>query len=303
MKAEHSNSEDFEDDVPSVTTAISFKCNECDVVQNTEKDLETHVALMHKTKNKIVVKRFPCDDCEVSFVKKKDLLTHMLADHPKSEELENDSPSLTLSFKCNECVVVLQTAKDLDTHTALNHKKSARPAKNSVLNERSINSSDLSRTDLSSSGFSTSMKANTTSRNISVVGESFVCECGKSSSTKSGAACHKCMKEKQLLKCSFCEKLCGNAGSLKQHINSKHKENSQIGSLDEGQATDKTKHPIPSDVIEVVQNKNVEHPQRNAERFDKNNSDENPDKSAPVIRRSSRRKSITSHKKKASAKK
>ena len=67
------------------------------------------------------------------------------------------------------------------------------------------------------------MKANA-SRNISNVNESFICECGFSSSTKSGVSRHKCHKQKLMIKCNYCEKYCGNAGSLKLHMRSKHKD-------------------------------------------------------------------------------
>ena len=68
-----------------------------------------------------------------------------------------------------------------------------------------------------------SFKANS-SRDITIVNMSYVCECGFSSSSKSGTTRHKCHKDKLLLKCSYCEKHCGNSGSLKLHMKSKHRE-------------------------------------------------------------------------------
>lgn len=52
----------------------------------------------------------------------------------------------------------------------------------------------------------------------------FVCECGYSSGNKSATSRHKCRNGGSVLfKCLECSKICNNPGSLKRHVNAKHK--------------------------------------------------------------------------------
>ena len=52
----------------------------------------------------------------------------------------------------------------------------------------------------------------------------FVCDCGYSSANKSATSRHKCRNgDSVLFKCLQCTKICRNPGSLKRHVDSKHK--------------------------------------------------------------------------------
>ena len=136
------------------------------------------------------------------------------------------------TFKCDECGQSFTNRRDLKEHVRNQHQfpedefasqDATVEALESALTEKNVHDN--------SSGFRKSMKSNS-NRSISLVDESYICECGFSSNSKSGASRHKCHKEKLLIKCTFCEKHCGNAGSLKLHIRAKHKE------LQEGTAND-----------------------------------------------------------------
>ena len=71
--------------------------------------------------------------------------------------------------------------------------------------------------------------ANRTITEVTILSKtSFVCECGYSSGNKSATTRHKCRNGSSVLfNCLECEKMCSNPGSLKRHVNSKHKSNTE----------------------------------------------------------------------------
>ena len=152
-----------------------------------------------------------CDECGLAFPNRNALKKHVLGHHPIVVDELDGTARTSITFKCSECGFGAKSAHDLERHVVGSHG----PNDVLELTERSVTRN--------SSGFSKSLKANS-SRNISIVDESFVCECGFSSNTKSGATRHKCHKERLMIKCTFCEKYCSNAGSLKLHMKAKHKE-------------------------------------------------------------------------------
>ena len=149
----------------------------------------------------------------------------------EAEEEETDEESE--EYLCSICDESLNNLEDLIEHMK-GHQKSKEKKKTERIMElndlprqskslKADSSRNMDLNDLPKPRLSKSLKANS-SRNISSVNDSFVCECGFSSSSLSGASRHKCLKEKILLKCQFCEKQCGNSGSLKLHMKAKHKD-------------------------------------------------------------------------------
>ena len=58
----------------------------------------------------------------------------------------------------------------------------------------------------------------------------FVCKCGFSSGSNSGASRHKCREANDVsFPCDVCGQVCKNPGSLKRHKTSKHGQNSSTG--------------------------------------------------------------------------
>ena len=122
-------------------------------------------------------------------------------------------------------------------------------------------------------------------RTITSLNGSYVCQCGYSSTTKSGASRHKCRNEEdqELLQCSFCPKQCKTSGSMKLHVRARHKEKT-CSQLENVVEEHEEQQPSVSDrAVECSIPAN----------------DENH--GGPLLRRSSRRKSIANHKNKASA--
>ena len=75
------------------------------------------------------------------------------------------------------------------------------------------------------------------SRNITVIEKPdktfFVCDCGYSSTSKSGSSRHKCRKAADVsFPCKECEKVCRNPGSLQRHVNSVHKQSESLRSTE-----------------------------------------------------------------------
>ena len=190
--SEHDESKDSEESNDSSTEAEEeYLCSICALKLDSLPNLITHMQNHQKeSKKKKVPKRKPevetykCDECQESFTRRADLKEHVRNQHPLAED---------------EFATQDSTVKALEA----------------ALTEKNVHDN--------SSGFRKSMKSNS-NRSISLVDESYICECGFSSNSKSGATRHKCHKEKLLIKCTFCEKYCGNAGSLKLHIRAKHKD-------------------------------------------------------------------------------
>ena len=79
----------------------------------------------------------------------------------------------------------------------------------------------------SKQNFSKNMKSsnNRTITEVTALNKTnFVCNCGYSSANKSATSRHKCRNGSSVLfKCLECSKICNNPGSLKRHVNAKHK--------------------------------------------------------------------------------
>ena len=212
--SEGEDSEEVSDD-----NVEEYPCGLCSIKASSLPNLIAHMQEHQKSKKKSKQDKrttktatFNCEECDQFFARRKDLKKHVLHDHPLSEDSSIDNP---ITFHCDECDLVAKSAKDLEKHVNKNHGNNAKTS-NETLTEKTC-------LDITTKRFSKSMKANA-SRNISNVNESFICECGFSSSTKSGVSRHKCHKQKLMIKCNYCEKYCGNAGSLKLHMRSKHKD-------------------------------------------------------------------------------
>ena len=81
---------------------------------------------------------------------------------------------------------------------------------------------------------SKTLKAKSSSRNITVVESGnntfFVCPCGFNSTNRSGSSRHKCRSTADGVTFPFkeCNKICKNAGSIKRHIQSMHKNRQSV---------------------------------------------------------------------------
>ena len=190
-----------------------YPCGLCGVKLSS---LETLISHMQEHQKQISSKKgkgrsrqiFPCELCELFFKSTRELKDHIKDDH--DENLSAVSVSLSVSCTDNDTV---QENYEVNGNKSKSSNIS-NPGTSNPLNEKDI--------QVSNPGSSKPFKPNS-SRDITLVNESFVCTCGFSSSSKSGASRHKCHKDKLLITCKFCDKHCGNPGSLKLHTRSKHK--------------------------------------------------------------------------------
>ena len=137
--------------------------------------------------------------------------------HDESEEVDNDGTLLhgasdfsehtsvsNINFQCVECRKPFETQNDLNTHVTEEHEASAGSSKP---RSKNMSKRDRSITEIS--------KHNKTY---------YVCGCGYSSLHKSACTRHKCRDgDSVLFNCLECTKVCKNPGSLKRHVDSKHK--------------------------------------------------------------------------------
>lgn len=118
------------------------------------------------------------------------------------EEIENISKDL---ISCEECDKEFNTRRELSTHFTNKH---------GVQDKSSTTHNKTPR-------YITEVPRNNTTY--------FVCNCGFSSLQKSASTRHKCRTgDSVLFYCSDCNKPCKNPGSLKRHIDSKHKKNGTL---------------------------------------------------------------------------
>ena len=114
-------------------------------------------------------------------------------------------------FPCHECDLIFKTTREVEDHIQNDHQCMLEESNFVVDSTIKAKKSQPSTSQLkekiiqASKSVNKSFKANS-SRDITVVNESFVCECGFTSLSKSGTSRHKCHKDKLLLKCSYCEK-------------------------------------------------------------------------------------------------
>ena len=170
---------------------------------------------------------YPCSLCNTKMCSLERLIAHM-QDHQKQRSSRRNRKM----FPCEECSLIFKTTRELEQHNENDHDENLSEESN-VEMAKSITEANKSKpstnplneknVQVSKSAPNNSFKANA-SQDITIVNDSFVCACGFNATSKSGSTRHKCHKEKLLLKCSYCEKRCGNAGSLKLHMRSKHKE-------------------------------------------------------------------------------
>ena len=104
-----------------------------------------------------------------------------------------------------------------------------------ISSEEDVNGTDLDEDDNEGISFLPHPKVTDESkRDITVLERGdqtfFVCNCGYSSGSKSGASRHKCREASDVsFTCDVCGKACKNPGSLKRHKDSKHGQESLIG--------------------------------------------------------------------------
>ena len=233
---------------------------------------------------------FKCSICHSSFESLSILIKHMKS-HGKGRKKSRKS---AIVLDCRECSFKSNYANKLREHIALQHTEKELEVQDQV----STTEQSLSKT----------MNSNP-NRTISRIENSFVCECGFSSTSKSGASRHKCRTTKLQFKCDFCEKVCGNSGSLKQHIKSKHMDKQKHGNnscseknsvpvVEKSDSAQNVSETEVNDAIEVASQVTNEQAPRIMPNVP--TSEANAIAAMP-LRRSSRRKSVGNHKKKSSA--
>ena len=115
-------------------------------------------------------------------------------------DLVNDHDHSEDVISCMECSAEFYTRRELSTHFRNSHSVKDGPSTKSTDKSKSITEVSIN------------------SRNY------FVCNCGFSSLQKSASTRHKCRSgDSVLFHCLECNKPCKNPGSLKRHVDSKHK--------------------------------------------------------------------------------
>ncbi|KAJ8682285.1 hypothetical protein QAD02_018077 [Eretmocerus hayati] len=95
-----------------IETRSQFYCNICNIVFETEKILERHTVMMHKS-----YELFSCQICGQSFLEK-----GLLRDHVMKEHI-GDGPTPTKQYSCDVCGFGFDIESDLTNHTKIHQRK------------------------------------------------------------------------------------------------------------------------------------------------------------------------------------
>ena len=83
-----------------------FKCNICNLLLKTKRNLKRHIESVHEGK-----KPFKCNTCDVNFAAKDSLKRHISLVHERKK-----------SFNCNICDCNFATQQNLNGHIATRHE-------------------------------------------------------------------------------------------------------------------------------------------------------------------------------------
>ena len=164
-----------------------------------------------------------CSICQKSFIKIDDLISHMETHKKKNVKKITRAPrQVSMAQDVSQENDITQASPNFSKHSA---SQVDLVASQDPLMVNKSNMSNVTQISQSASKNST-FNSTTGGRKINMINNIYVCECGSSSTSFSGAQRHKCLKEKPLFKCPLCAKSCNNPGSLKLHISHKHKDTS-----------------------------------------------------------------------------
>ena len=153
--------------------AEKYPCSICGKVVHSLATLIAHMQEhqeLRKTSKDKGSTKFNCADCGQRFALSRDMRKHV-CDVSLSEVCIS---TLAGNFQCAECEFVFKQSEELEEHVNKKHGRNAKTSNQTIV-EKSVSRKRVP--DVSSSKFSKSMKAKSC-RNISIVDESFLCECG-----------------------------------------------------------------------------------------------------------------------------